>query len=69
MAANADDSVRSIVITGNGPGFVLADLKARRDNVRGSNAVPYADVLTTIIDSPKPVIAVQMGPPSLVVSA
>ena len=63
-AANADDGVRSIVITGNGPAFCAgADLKSPPGQLsEGSDrAVPYADVLTTIIDSPKPVIAAVNG--------
>jgi methylglutaconyl-CoA hydratase len=64
MAANADHSVRSIVITGNGPTFCAgADLKSPPGQLsEGSDrAVPYADVLTAIIDSPKPVIAAING--------
>ena len=64
MAANADNSVRSIVITGNGPAFCAgADLKSPPGQLsEGSErAVPYADVLTAIIDSPKPVIAAING--------
>jgi methylglutaconyl-CoA hydratase len=64
MAANADHSVRSIVITGNGPAFCAgADLKSPPGQLsEGSDrAVPYADVLSAIIDSPKPVIAAING--------
>ncbi|NCF33902.1 MAG: enoyl-CoA hydratase [Proteobacteria bacterium] len=64
IAANADHSVRSIVITGNGPAFCAgADLKSPPGQLsEGSDrAVPYADVLTAIIDSPKPVIAAING--------
>ena len=62
--ANADDEVRSIVITGNGPAFCAgADLKSPPGQLSEGVglAVPYADVLTAIIDSPKPVIAAVNG--------
>jgi methylglutaconyl-CoA hydratase len=62
--ANADDAVRSIVITGNGPAFCAgADLKSPPGQLSEGvgRAVPYADVLTAIIDSPKPVIAAVNG--------
>jgi methylglutaconyl-CoA hydratase len=62
--ANADDEVRSIVITGNGPAFCAgADLKSPPGQLSEGvgRAVPYADVLTAIIDSPKPVIAAVNG--------
>ena len=62
--ANADDEVRSIVITGNGPAFCAgADLKSPPGQLSEGvgRAVHYADVLTAIIDSPKPVIAAVNG--------
>ncbi|MEM7081096.1 MAG: enoyl-CoA hydratase-related protein [Pseudomonadota bacterium] len=62
-AANADDNVRSIVITGNGPAFCAgADLKSPPGaaGVQG-RSVAYTDVLAAIQDSPKPVIAAING--------
>ena len=62
--ANADDAVRVIVITGNGPAFCAgADLKSPPGQIAdgGGRAVPYPDVLTAIQDSPKPVIAAVNG--------
>jgi methylglutaconyl-CoA hydratase len=63
-AANADDAVRCIVITGNGPGFCSgADLKDDRGLPRGhATAVEYPELLAAIQDSPKPVIAAVNGP-------
>jgi methylglutaconyl-CoA hydratase len=64
LAANDDDMVRSIVITGNGPAFCAgADLKSPPGQVidGGGRAIPYPEVLSTIMDSPKPVIAAING--------
>ena len=63
LAANDDQSVRSIVITGTDPAFCAgADLKSPPGQViEGRRAVPYPDVLTTIMESPKPVIAAVNG--------
>ena len=62
-AANADRNVRSIVITGNGPAFCAgADLKSPPGgSIEGRRSVPYADVLTFILNSDKPVIAAVNG--------
>lgn len=61
--ANEDDNSRCIVITGNGPAFCAgADLKNPPGRAApGQMAVPYPDVLTAIMDSPKPVIAAVNG--------
>ena len=56
--ANHDESVRCIVITGCDPAFCAgADLKSPPgQSIEGGRAVPYADVLTAILNSDKPVI-------------
>ena len=58
VAANHDESVRCIVITGSDPAFCAgADLKSPPgQSIEGGRAVPYADVLTAILNSDKPVI-------------
>ena len=62
-AANEDDNARTIVITGNGPAFCSgADLKNPPGKAApGGMAVPYPDVLTAILESPKPVIVAVNG--------
>ena len=63
LAANADPAVRSIVITGADPAFCSgADLKSPPgQTITGRKSVPYPTVLTTIIESDKPVIAAVNG--------
>ena len=64
LASNENDEVRSIVITGTGPAFCAgADLKSPPGQIAdgAKRAVPYADVLTAIMNSPKPVIAAING--------
>lgn len=62
--ANDDTEARCIVITGTDPAFCAgADLKSPPgQSIEGTKrSVPYPDVLTTIQDSPKPVIAAVNG--------
>jgi methylglutaconyl-CoA hydratase len=63
QAANNDPAVRCVVITGSGPAFCAgADLKNPPGiAVEGGRAVPYADLLKEILESPKPVIAAVNG--------
>ena len=64
QAANDNLDVRCIVITGNGPAFCAgADLKNPPGQVVDgqSRAIAYPDVLSSIMDSPKPVIAAING--------
>ena len=64
QAANDNLDVRCIVITGNGPAFCAgADLKNPPGQVVDgqSRAIAYPDVLNSIMDSPKPVIAAING--------
>ena len=61
-AAQADDNVRSIVITGAGKGFCSgADLKRQPGEGESDRVVPYPDLLTAIWEGEKPVIAAVNG--------
>ena len=66
-AAIADDAVRVIVLTGDGPAFCAgADLKGgggavARGGARARGVNPFVEILKTIWDGPKPVIAAVNG--------
>lgn len=62
QAANGDDAVRSIVITGAEPAFCSgADLKSPPGQLMAGRTITYPDVLNAILESPKPVIAAVNG--------
>ena len=63
VASNENPEVRSIVITGMGPAFCAgADLKSPPGQlVDGTQGVTYPEVLNTILESQKPVIAAVNG--------
>ena len=63
LAANEDAAARAIVVTGTDPAFCAgADLKSPPGaSVEGRRSVPYPQVLTTIMESPKPVLAAVNG--------
>jgi len=62
QAANADATVRSLVITGAEPAFCSgADLKSPPGQLMAGRTITYPDVLNAILESPKPVIAAVNG--------
>jgi methylglutaconyl-CoA hydratase len=63
VAANENSEVRSIVITGTGPAFCAgADLKSPPGQlVDGAQGITYPEVLSAILESPKPVIVAVNG--------
>src|SRR5262245_18464839 len=62
-AAIADDAVRVIVLTGNGPAFCAgADLKSGGGSAAGGRERnPFVEILELMWDGPKPVIAAVNG--------
>ena len=63
LAANEDPAVRSIVVTGADPAFCAgADLKSPPGTIiEGRRSVAYPQVLATLLESPKPVVAAVNG--------
>jgi len=62
LAANKDDDVRCVVITGAPPAFCAgADLKAKRGQGTSGRDISYPQLLTQIQDNLKPVIAAING--------
>jgi methylglutaconyl-CoA hydratase len=61
--ANADDAVRCIVLTGNGTAFCAgADLKSPPGSIiAGAKSIAFPEVLKSILNSRKPVIAAING--------